>query len=183
MPISGTKIGGVEAYQVILLIVTLLVFFYLLLVFYVVGHVLEFGKRLKAREKTLMVIQNEKATILSTYLGRLEETIGSSDQLSEAKNELSNLCFDANFECCKANAIILKSISTKVHFFLQGNERIEESIYADELASIFDDLDRNYRRSVAMYNSDVSAYNYWRGIVLCRPWVILLRQKKHDILA
>ena len=172
-----------EAYQVILLIVTLAAFFYLLLVFYVVGHVLEFGKRLKAREKTLMVIQKEKAVILSTYLKRLQEEGHPIDQQEESIKSLDSLCFDPSFERCKSNAVVLKEINTKVQYSLQGNERIVQSIYADELASVYDDLDRNYRRSVAMYNADVGGYNYWRGIAPCRPWVWMLRQKKHDILS
>ncbi len=42
------------------------------------------------------------------------------------------------------------------------------------------DLDSNYRRNVANYNSDIEGYEYWRRFLVFRPIFALLPFKKKN---
>lgn len=152
-----------EAWQIILLILVILVFLYLGLLVYVMSMVAHFSGRLKKRLVAISVLFSEKKGIL--------QAIGAEFKKANLKLTLADNAAVINLDSIAASAIKegdviptsakLKEIQKRFNFIAETNSWEDSTGDYRSLTASLHDLDANYRQSIALYNSDATAYNYW----------------------
>lgn len=158
-------------YQIIILVASILVFAYLALFSFVFSHVLDFRRNLKRRELALAIIESEQVNTLSS-IDDLFKSEGVSYTAEEAAllSSLSSLSFDK-----PTHALVIESqerikqAKSTLSYLALSNKWAEKAERYQGLVDVYADLERFYRQNVALYNSDVEAYNYWRSIPGYRP--------------
>ncbi len=163
--------------QILILIATVLLIAYLALFFYVTSKIAYFRSALKGRIKALAVIFSQKKEVLLA-LTSLYEKLGASlkeeDQraVNRAKWLIADVQTAGEIEGC---AEILKTLEKRLNYIAATDQNIAENEEALTLKGTLNELDFNYRRVAAGYNSDVLGYNYWRGLWACRFVYFLVR--------
>ncbi len=72
---------------------------------------------------------------------------------------------------------LLSSLQKRLVLFANNNEYGKSEEF-QEYFDILNDLDANYRKTAAIYNSDLLGYEYWRKTPLFRFWFLVLRFKE-----
>ncbi len=172
-----------EPYQIILLVVILLLFFYVSLFLLVLSNALSFRKRLKKRSEALMILCLEKQDVLlawSELFGKEGRPFNEEDQ--ELINSLASINLKKPNQKEWESAIgIIKQVNRRLSFLTEEIEWGENENDKDSYVSTMHDLDANYRQSLAIYNADIGAYNYWVSIPGV-SWLLYLfgLRKKHS---
>ncbi len=155
-----------EPYQIILLIIILLLFFYISVFLLVLSNALSFRKRLKKRREALMVLCLEKQDVLLAWAGLFEKEkhrFGEEDQKLFASLSAIELKKPNQDDWEKAIGV-LKQANRRLSFLSEEIDWGGSKADKDSYVSTLRDLDANYRQSLAIYNADVGAYNYWVSI-------------------
>lgn len=155
-----------QPYQIILLIILLLLFFYTSVFLLVLSNALSFRKKLKKRSEALMVLCLEKQDVLVAWA---ELFLKEKHKFNEEDKSLvaSLKAIDLNKPNQKdwENAIdILKQANRRLSYLAENVDWGDSKADKDSYVSTLHDLDANYRQSLAIYNADVGAYNYWVSI-------------------
>ena len=173
-----------EPYQIILLILLLLGFIYVSILLYVITNVRAFARRLKYREKALMILLNEKADILLQvheifYNVKVELTSDDKDSILA----LQQTSFEkTNKDWVKKNMAIVHAAHSRLAYHYQNNRWLKNDLKLEALFSTYNELDRNFRQSSSIYNADVAGYMYWLNVPFCRIGVFLLGYRKKSTL-
>lgn len=169
-------------YQIILLVVILLLFFYVSIFLLVLSNALSFRKKLKKRSEALMVLCLEKQDVLlawSELFGKEGHSFNEDDRKLIDSLALINLKKPNQREW--ENAIgIIKQVNRRLNFLTEETEWGKSENDKDSYVSTMHDLDANYRQSLAIYNADIGAYNYWVSIpgVSWLLYLLGLRKKR-----
>lgn len=155
-----------EPYQIILLVIILLLFFYVSLFLLVLSNALSFRKKLKKRSEALMILCSEKQDVLLAW-SELFEKVGH--RFSEGDRGLLDSLASINLK--KPNqkeredaAAIIKQANRRLSFLSEEVEWGGSQDDKDSYVSTLHDLDANYRQSLAIFNADIGAFNYWVSI-------------------
>lgn len=157
-------VSSMQAYQVILLIAACVVFCYLAVLFYVTSKALDFRRSLSRKREMLSLIQLEMAsTLLSidsifksasvTYSKQEADTVAALNQVSSDKKAVGLIKYNATLIIGAKSALSYLALSNK------WATKSEEFRYSQ---NAFADLERFFRTTVALYNADVAAYDYYR---------------------
>ena len=160
-----------KPYQIIILVAALIIFVFLAVFFYAFSHVLDFHRALKKKERTLCLIQSETAVIL-TKLDALFKSEGVTYSEADAKAvDLQGLDFvKPTFGSLMANQSQLNGCKSVLSYLALDNKWAVKGKEYEFCSSAIEDLNRFYRQTVALYNADVSGYNYWRSLPLYRAF-------------
>ena len=83
---------------------------------------------------------------------------------------LSSLAFDKpTHDLVIESQERIKQAKSALSYLALSNKWAEKAERYQGLVDVYADLERFYRQNVALYNSDVEAYNYWRSIPGYRP--------------
>ena len=157
-----------EWYQVLLLIVVLLAFFYVATFVYVFGQIHEFRLRLRRRTNGLNLLLSQRRDVIMTIVALLEKdkvSINEEDEACFAK--ISALGFvKPNEDTIRADVALIKEATSRLRAIYQSNEgTLNQDSYRHHF-ELLDDLEKNYRSLIGLYNADAVAYNYWIHIPL-----------------
>lgn len=158
-------------YQIIILVASILVFAYLAAFSFVFSHVLDFRRNLNRRELALAIIESEQVNTLAS-IDELFKSEGVSYTAEEAAllSSLSSLAFDKpTHDLVIESQERIKQAKSALSYLALSNKWAEKAERYQGLVGVYADLERFYRQNVALYNSDVEAYNYWRSIPGYRP--------------
>lgn len=155
-----------EPYQVILLIVILLLFGYISVFLFILSNSISFRRKLRKRREALMILCLEKQDVLVAWTSLFEENgYRFEKQDQELLQNLKGLALKKPSQKDWESAIaVLKQSNRRLVFLSEGVEWGESAADKDAYVSTLHDLDANYRQSLAIYNADVGAYNYWVSI-------------------
>ncbi len=182
--LNCVTILAMEPYQIILLIVLLLAFLYVAVLLYVISNVREFAKRLKWRERALMILLSEKADILAEVfqLYQNAKVEFTSEDLS-AFNGVKALRFEKiGKDRVKNTMTAIHHCHSRFNFILQNNKWLQADLSLARLNDIYYEIDRNFRQSSSIYNADVAGYMYWINVPFTRIGVFLLGFRKKTTL-
>jgi len=142
----------------------------------------DFSSRLKKRLNALAILFSEKRDVLlslDAYYRKTGLTYSSADKeaLAFVSAVPSKNIKDIDV---KATHDTLASLEKRLRYLGDSNSWIQQGDEFAPMMSLLSDLSSNYRRIIAVYNSDLLGYEYWRKQPLYRLWFFLLgfRAKK-----
>jgi sulfur carrier protein ThiS len=140
--------------------------------FICLGSLLNFRSRLRKRTRALSVLFAEKKDILlSMYALFVKANIplqpADKDEATKVRWVLTDV--KQSSDTLAVNAT-LSSFEKHLSYLAQGQEIIEKDAHYLDSFSALQDLDMNYRRIAAVYNSDLVGYDYWRKHPLYGFW-------------
>lgn len=174
-----------KPYQVILLILMLVIFAYIAAFLYVFSHANDFRVGIKKKSDSLSILLIEKSLSL-TNIDHFFKNSGvvyaeSQDKIMSliASIKLDHPNYDElvnSISLIKKGEVVIANLSFENQWVLVGNQIGEEK-------EKLDDLDRNFRAGMALYNADVNAYNYWLSIPGYRLAMYILGFRKKEMLS
>ena len=155
-----------EPYQIILLIILLLLFFYISVFLLVLSNAISFRRKLKKRGEALMILCLEKQDVLLAWADlfiKEKHKFNDEDQALIASLKAIELK-KPNQKDWENATDVLKRANRRLSYLTENIDWGESKADKDSYVSTMHDLDANYRQSLAIYNADVGAYNYWVSI-------------------
>ncbi len=143
---------------------------------------LGFKRKLAKRIAALSIVFSEKREVL----------LALDTYYREAKME----CSEADLECVRKVAAMqekrikdtdvpfyyetLSSLEKRLRYLADSNSWIKAGDDFETMLSLLSDLNGNYRRIAAVYNSDLLGYEYWRKQIFYRLWFFLFGFRKKE---
>ena len=160
------RMEGMEPYQIILLVVILLLFLYISVFLLVLSNALTFRKKLRQRGGALIILCLEKQDVMLAWAALFgKEGYKFSKEDEELISSLSSLDLKKpNKKDWDNMLLVLKQANRRLSFLAEEVDWGDSQSDKDSYVSTLHDLDANYRQSLAIYNADVGAYNYWVSI-------------------
>ena len=171
-----------EWWQLLLYILAIIALIWLALLAIDISSILGFKSKLEKRTVAFSVLFMEKKDILLTIYAMFDEKKAEfSSSLNKAAAQVRWMKLEAmKGEEIENNVNLLNDFEKRLALlghkypFFENDEDYE--IYWTTLQ----DLNANYRRNVANYNSEVLGYESWRKFIIFRPFTYLFgfREKK-----
>ncbi len=161
--------------EIFLLILAIAFVAYLAFFVYVFVSLLSFRGKLNHRLTAFSVLLKEKKDVLSSLYSELDAKNIEMD--SATKASCAKMCW-LRIDALKENEIkpILLTVSDlqkRLTLLVSQNESLKDDQDIKRFLSTLLDIDSNYRKIVAVYNSEIIGYEYWRKMWLYRPFLYL----------
>lgn len=167
----------------IYIIVGCIIGIYLLIIIVIAFVVRSLLKDIKRKEQSINIVMAQKYDLLIA-LGNLmvEKGIELPKNISETLNLKNHekLKVYNTMERLSIKTLLTKTVDTM--FYIAETNKIGEDIKYLVLKKSIQDIDVHHRKSIASYNSQVVAYNYWIKTWLFRPVSLILRLKEKEIM-
>ena len=167
----------------IYIIVGCIIGIYLLIIIVIAFVVRSLLKDIKRKEQSINIVMAQKYDLLIA-LGNLmvEKGIELSKNISETLNLKNHekLKVYNTMKRLSIKTLLTKTVDTM--FYIAETNKIGEDIKYLILKKSIQDIDVHHRKSIASYNSQVVAYNYWIKTWLFRPVSLILRLKEKEIM-
>lgn len=163
-------------------VLAVLALIYVLLFIFTLSFLLSFKGRLKRKTTAFLVLLSEKKEVLLSLVSLYQE-LGA--HYEEADLEWIRKVSSIEKKKIKGDDIVplnatLSNLEKRLRYIASSNKALKENENFVSLISLLDDLNSNYRRMVATYNSDLVGYEYWRKQALYRGWFFLLGFRKKE---
>lgn len=174
-----------EVYQIVLLICVFVGFFYLSVLVYVIGQMREFRLRLKRRIKGLNLLLTERAEILAQLVALFDSMgVEFSEEDRALFKEIAALqLLEARPDQEAQAASKIKEATSRFKYVAQANRWATQGENYPNLLAMLDDLEKNYRTCVLLYNADVVGYNYWIRIPALHWLGFILGHRRRNLLS
>ena len=167
----------------IYIIVGCIIGIYLLIIIVIAFVVRSLLKDIKRKEQSINIVMAQKYDLLIA-LGNLmvEKGIELPKNISETLNLKNHekLKVYNTMKRLSIKTLLTKTVDTM--FYIAETNKIGEDIKYLILKKSIQDIDVHHRKSIASYNSQVVAYNYWIKTWLFRPVSLILRLKEKEIM-
>lgn len=152
---------------------------------FVFSRVLFFKESLKKRLIAANVLFSEtREVLLSLYREFKNAGVNFSNDDEEMTTKVRWLKTDVSDEGdVERIALLLAAYEKRLSFLAANHPWVRKGEEYESLKEALHDLNVNYRRIVAVYNSDVLGFNYWRTFLVYRPLFWVLGYKKANPLA
>lgn len=171
-----------EWWQILIWILALIGLMYGAGFFYCLSLLLAFRKKLSKRFVALSVLYSEKRDILlSLYAVCDAAGVKFESSLKESAAKVrwlkTNILKEEDAEMV---ALTLDALEKRLFILAQSEAGLRTNADYQNYTSTLRDIDANYRRIIAVYNSDVTGYEYWRKTPLffIPFWFCGFRKKK-----
>lgn len=160
----------------------ILALIYIFLLIFTLSFLLSFKGRLKRKTTAFLVLLSEKKEVLLSLVSLYQE-LGA--HYEEADLEWIRKVTLIEKKKIKGSDIVplnatLSNLEKRLRYIASSNKSLQENENFISLISLLDDLNSNYRRMVATYNSDLVGYEYWRKQPLYRGWFFLFGFRKKE---
>lgn len=163
--------------QILLYAFSIFLVIYVFVFFYALESLITFRSRLKKRTLAISLLLSEKKDVLLSMLALMEKDIKDESTKEEATQvrwlKVNKLQAKEIENCLN----LLSSLQKRLVLFANNNEHGKSEEFL-EYFDILNDLDANYRKTAAIYNSDLLGYEYWRKTPLFRFWFFVFRFKE-----
>ena len=171
-----------EWWQVLLYILAILALIWLGLLAFDISSLLSFRAKLEKRTVAFSVLFVEKKDILLTIYAMFDE---KKAEFSSSLNKAAAQVRWMKLETLKGdeienNVFLLNDFEKRLALLGHKYPLFEGDKDYEIYWATIQDLNANYRRNVANYNSEVLGYEYWRRFIVFRPLTYLFgfREKK-----
>jgi hypothetical protein len=168
--------------QVLVWILSLIALVYLFFAIYTIIVLFDFRSKLRKRLVALSVLFAEKKEmLLSLYDLYLKAKLPLSPEIKAAQKKVASLSTEP-----KTEEEVMAIVTTFADFqrrlaLLAEEERyiLHHQDYVSYTNSL-KDLENNYQRIVAAYNTDLNGYEYWRKRIVYRwlTWIFGFRKRQ-----
>ena len=155
-------------WQIVLYILAMAGLLYLIGFFFCLSGLLAFRKKLQKRIIALSVLFAEKKDILLSMYVLFDKAAAHLDSVekdSAAKVRWLKTQVIKEAEVEEVSSI-LNDLQKRLTLLAEAESYLKAGEDFQVFSSALKDLDANYRRIVAVYNSEVSGYEYWRRSLL-----------------
>lgn len=171
-------------WQILYLVVAILVILYAVGFVLTLVFLLNFRAALKKNLVALSVLFAEKKEVLLSLYALFDKAaipLDDPDKESAAKVRwLKTEVMRGSDVLLTNNA--LNDLERRLAMLSASEKYIQVSEDYIAYVNTLQDLDSNYRRVVAIFNTAVNGYEYWRKVLLYRPWFWLFGlRKRHRI--
>ena len=168
-----------EWWQILLYVLCILTLIYLLGFFYALESIITFRGKIKKRTIAISLLLSEKKDVLLSMYSLIENANLLKDEATRDITTQVRWLQTANLKTNEIENTIATLSSLQKRLFLFSSEK-ELQNNEDFLAymDMAKDLDANYRKSAAIFNSDLLGYEYWRKTPLFRFWFFVFGFKK-----
>lgn len=161
--------------SIFLYVLALLLVLYLGFFIYVLTSLLSFQGKLNKRLIAFSVLLKEKKDILSTLYNLFDEKGIAIDSLT--KESCAKMCW-LKIDTLKENEIravstTISDLQKRLTLLVSQDASLSKDEEVIRLLSTLMDIDGNYRRITATYNSEIIGYEYWRKMWLY-SWIFFL---------
>lgn len=170
--------------QIMILIATIIAIAYILGFAYVSGRLLYFRRSLKKSLMGASIIMSQKKEVLlslAKYFRDSGAKLTKDDEVALTKVRWLKTEAKTAEEANAANAL-LKAFEKRISYIEATHPEIPKGDELSWLSDALYDLNFNYRRVTATFNSESIGFNYWRKSFFYRPWFFLFRVKKRGSL-
>ncbi len=168
-------------------IYTIAVFFVLYLAFfiYVFVSLLTFQRRLNQKLVAFSVLFKEKKDVLLSFYAYLDGRRVEMD--SSIKESCAKICW-LHIDSLKESEVrplvsVIGDFQKRLVLLVSQNDSLAQDDDVRRFLGAAMDIDSNYRRILATYNSDIIGYEYWRKMWLYRPLFFLFGFRKRNRIA
>ena len=170
--------------RILALIITVILVIYIIGFFYCFALLHSFKKKINKRIVAISIVFNEKKEVLlaldSYYRDAKMEYDEEDLQCVRDVAALSNgRIKEADVVCYRDS---LQKLEKRLRFKADSNNWIKAGSDYETMTSFLADLNRNYRRIVAIYNSDLLGYEYWRRRALYHYIFVIFGYRKKERL-
>lgn len=166
-----------------IIVVSSIIGIWLIIVFSTLIVLYSLRKKLNRREHAINVILAQKYDLLVSlgilmheYGATLPEKIQQALDISD-HNGLKSI---NTHERLSIKTLLMKTVNTMFYIAEEhGMESLPKYITIKHLIS---DIDEQHRKEIALYNGDITAYNYWVKAFLFRPIAFIFRIKQKEIM-
>ncbi len=151
-------------WQILLYVLAVIGLLYLISFFYCLSNILAFKEKLKKRLIALSVLFAEKKDILLSMYALFDKAaahLDSAEKDSAAKVRWLKTQATKEKEVEEVSQT-LNDLQKRLTLLAEAESYLKAGEDYLVFSSALKDLDANYRRIVAVYNSEVSGYEYWR---------------------
>lgn len=160
----GYRIVAVMFWRIFALVVTIMLVLYLIGFFYCFALLHSFKKKLKKRIVGVSIVFSEKKELLlaldayyrDAKMEYEEEDLACVREVASLNNGRIK---EADIPYYRDS---LQKLEKRLRFKADSNSWIKAGSDYETMTSFLTDLNKNYRRIVAIYNSDLLGYEYWR---------------------
>lgn len=171
--------------SIFLYVLAVLLVLYLGFFVYVLMSLLSFQGKLNKRLIAFSVLLREKKDVLSTLYNLLDEKGVSIDTLT--KESCAKMCW-LKIDSLKENELhtvssTISDLQKRLTLLVSLDDALSKDEEVLRLLSALIDIDGNYRRITATYNSEIIGYEYWRKMWLYSWFFFLVGFRKRNRLA
>lgn len=167
--------------QVLYLVLVIVGLLYLAFFVVFLSFLLHFRSELKKNVVALSVIFAEKKDVLLSLYALFDNAsvpLDDADKESAAKVRWLKTNVVKDYDAEKVS-LALQDLQCRLTLLAENESYIKVSEDFQAYMSTLNDLDRNYHRVVAVYNTALNGYDYWRKALLYRFffWLFGFRKK------
>ncbi len=170
--------------RILALVAIVIVVIYLIGFFYCFALLHSFKKKMNKRIVGISIVFNEKKEVLlaldSYYRDAKMEYEEEDLQCVRDVAALKNGRLKETDVTCYRDT--LQRLEKRLRFKADSNPWIKAGSDYETMTAFLSDLNRNYRSIVAIYNSDLLGYEYWRRCLIYRFIFIVLGFRKKERL-
>jgi hypothetical protein len=151
-----------------------------IIIFVLVNSIIRY---IASKEQAINILMAQKFDLLVTLGKYMEQNDISIPET--IKNSLNIGSYDRLKTLNTMERLNIKTLLNKTVnniFFIAENNGLSENARYLTLKNSINEIDDHYRKNVALYNSQVMAYNYWIKFFIFRPIALICRYRKKEIL-
>lgn len=150
-----------EWWQILLYSISIIIVVYVFGMFYALECLITFRTKIKKKTLAISLLLSEKRDVLLSLMTLLENDI-HDESIKESATKVRWLKMNnVSSKDIEAYLFLLSSLQKRLVLFANNGEyKNDENFVA--YFEILSDLDANYRKIAATFNSQVVGYEYWR---------------------
>lgn len=156
-----------EWWQILLYAISIILVIYAFGLFYALECILTFKERIRKKTLAISILLSEKKDVLISLYGLMKNDIHDKSILDNLEKVNSLNLDKLKAKDIEDSLIILTTLQKQLVMFANSTEYKTSENY-NTYFDILSDLDTNYRKLTAVFNSDITGYDYWRKTPLFR---------------
>ena len=169
-----------EWWQLLLYILAIIALIWLGLLAVDISSLISFKAKLEKRTVAFSILFTEKKDIHLTIYAMFDEKKAEfASSLNKADAQVRWMKLESmKGEDIENNVVLLNDFEKRLALLGHKYPIFEGDKDYEIYWTTLEDLNANYRRNVANYNSEVLGYEYWRKFIIFRPFTYLFGKKK-----
>ncbi len=166
-----------EWWQILLYAISITLILYMIGFFYALECISTFKEKIRKKTLAISILLSEKKDVLQSLFSLMKNDIQDKSIL-DSYEKVNSLNLDKlESKDIELSLIILTTLQKQLIMFANSTEYKDNENYLT-YHDILNDLDTNYRKMTAVFNSDITGYDYWRKTPLFRGLFHIFRFKE-----
>ncbi len=156
-----------EWWQVFFYVISILLAIYAIGFFYALECIATFKEKIRKKTLAISILFTEKRDVLVSLFSLMEKDIKDESILATVKEVNSLNLNKLKTSDIEPSIMVLTTLQKQLIMFANSTDYKNNNNY-ETYFDLLTDLDMNYRKMTAIFNSDITGYDYWRKTPLFR---------------